>query len=42
VRADVGAAFVIGAVGVRGARELIRARLRSKGFRIGEDFLLAA
>jgi glycosyltransferase involved in cell wall biosynthesis len=35
-------AFVIGGVGVRGARELIRANLESRGFRIGEDFLLAA
>ncbi len=37
-----GQGFVIGAVGVRGARELIRAELQRQGFREGEDFLLAA
>ncbi|HEU4618920.1 MAG TPA: glycosyltransferase [Gammaproteobacteria bacterium] len=35
-------AFVIGGVGVRGARELIRASLETRGFRMGEDFVLAA
>lgn len=34
--------FVIGAVGARGARELIRADLIQRGFREGEDFLMAA
>jgi len=34
--------FVIGGVGVRGARELIRAELVRQGFREGEDFLMAA
>jgi len=35
-------AFVIGGVGARGARELIRARLDAQGFVLGQDFVLAA
>ena len=35
-------AFVIGGVGVRGAREDIRARLEAHGFRLGADFVPAA
>lgn len=35
-------AFVIGGVGARGARALIRERLEGSGFAEGEDFLLAA
>jgi hypothetical protein len=34
--------FVLGYVGKRGARELIRAQLRSQGFIEGRDFLMAA
>jgi glycosyltransferase involved in cell wall biosynthesis len=34
--------FVVGAVGVRGARELIREALRRRGFVEGRDFLMAA
>ncbi len=34
--------FVIGGVGVRGAREEIRARLEARGFRLGADFVPAA
>lgn len=34
--------FVIGYVGKQGARELVRARLCSKGFVEGRDFLMAA
>ncbi len=37
-----GAAFVVGGVGVRGARDLIRARLEARGYRHGRDFVLAA
>jgi hypothetical protein len=35
-------AFVIGGVGVRGARDLICTSLEARGYRLGEDFLLAA
>jgi glycosyltransferase involved in cell wall biosynthesis len=35
-------AFVLGYVSSRGARELIRAELRSRGFREGSDFLMCA
>ncbi|HEX6993416.1 MAG TPA: glycosyltransferase [Gammaproteobacteria bacterium] len=35
-------AFVIGGVGVRGAREEIRARLEARGFRLGTDYVPAA
>ncbi len=34
--------FVIGGVGVRGARDLHRAMLTARGFREGEDFIFAA
>ena len=34
--------FVLGYVGKRGARELVRAELRQRGFREGRDFLMAA
>ncbi len=35
-------AFVVGGVGVRGARELIWERLEARGFRLGADFVPAA
>lgn len=35
-------AFVIAGVGVRGARELIRASLERRGYRLGDDFVPAA
>lgn len=35
-------AFVLGYVSSRGARDLIRAALRARGYREGEDFLLCA
>jgi len=35
-------AYVIGGVGVRGAREEIRASLEARGFRLGADFVPAA
>jgi len=37
-----GNAFVIGGVGVRGARDEICASLEARGFRLGEDFVPAA
>lgn len=37
-----GTAFVIGGVGVRGARDAICASLEALGFRLGEDFVPAA
>ena len=36
------AAFVLGYVGSRGARELIRAALRARGHEEGRDFLMGA
>ncbi len=36
------AAFVLGYVGSRGARELIRAALRARGYEEGRDFLMGA
>jgi hypothetical protein len=37
-----GAAIVLGYVGTRGARELIRARLAARGYVEGDDFLMCA
>jgi glycosyltransferase involved in cell wall biosynthesis len=41
-RLDREKVFVLAAVGVRGARALIRARIAGRGFREGEDFLFGA